>query len=195
MSSDESIKLVAGLGNPGSQYEATRHNVGYWLVDELARKYNGHFKNESKFKGEVAKIHVGGQDVWLIKPSTFMNLSGQSVSALARFYKIQPEQVLVVHDELDLDPGVARLKSGGGHGGHNGLRDVSEKMGKNYWRIRLGIGHPGHKSQVADYVLKKPSQDDRISLERAIDDALGVIELALTGDQERAMHLLHTNKR
>ena len=192
MSSDGSIKLVAGLGNPGSQYAATRHNVGYWLIDELVRKYSAHFKRESKFKGEVAKIYVAGHDVWLLKPDTFMNLSGQSVSALARFYKIQPEEVLVIHDELDLDPGVVRLKSGGGHGGHNGLRDVSEKMGKSYQRIRLGVGHPGNKNQVSDYVLKKPSQDDRISIERAIDDALDVFELIVAGDSQKAMNELHS---
>jgi len=192
VSSDGSIKLVAGLGNPGSQYAATRHNVGYWLIDELVRKYSAHFKRESKFKGEVAKIYVAGHDVWLLKPDTFMNLSGQSVSALARFYKIQPEEVLVIHDELDLDPGVVRLKSGGGHGGHNGLRDVSEKMGKSYQRIRLGVGHPGNKNQVSDYVLKKPSQDDRISIERAIDDALDVFELIVAGDSQKAMNELHS---
>jgi len=192
VSSNESIKLVAGLGNPGSQYESTRHNVGYWFVDELIRKYNAQFKRESKFKGEVAKIYVAGHDIWLLRPDTFMNLSGQSVSALARFYKIQAEEVLVIHDELDLDPGVARLKSGGGHGGHNGLRDVSEKLGKTYQRIRLGVGHPGHKNMVSDYVLKKPSQDDRISIERAIDDALAVFELIVAGESQKAMNELHT---
>lgn len=192
MSSGGSIKLVAGLGNPGSQYAATRHNVGYWFIDELVRKYSAHFKKESKFKGEVAKIYVAGHDVWLLKPDTFMNLSGQSVSALARFYKIQPEEVLVIHDELDLDPGIVKLKSGGGHGGHNGLRDVSEKMGKTYQRIRLGIGHPGNKNQVSDYVLKKPSQDDRISIERAIDEALDVFELIVAGDSQKAMNELHS---
>ncbi len=192
MSSDESIKLVVGLGNPGSQYESTRHNVGYWFVDELIRQYNAQFKRESKFKGEVAKVYVAGHDLYLLKPETFMNLSGQSVSALARFYKIQAEQVLIIHDELDLDPGVARLKSGGGHGGHNGLRDVSEKLGKKYQRIRLGVGHPGHKNMVSDYVLKKPSQDDRISIERAMDDALAVFELIVAGNSQKAMNELHT---
>ena len=192
MSTGESIQLVVGLGNPGSQYTATRHNVGYWLVDELARKYCVTLKRESKFKGEAARIHVCGQDIWLLKPETFMNLSGQSVSALARFYKIPTEQILVIHDDLDLDPGVAKLKSGGGHGGHNGLRDISEKLGKQYQRLRLGIGHPGHRNQVSDYVLKKPSQDDRISIERAIDRVMDVFELIVKGESQKAMNQLHS---
>jgi len=189
----QSIKLIVGLGNPGNEYVDTRHNAGFWFLDELARMYHGTFKNDKKFFGEAVKIQINGNDVWLLKPNTFMNLSGQALQALAQFYKINLESILVVHDELDLDPGVARLKKGGGHGGHNGLRDISTRSGKDFWRLRLGIGHPGDRNKVTAYVLNKPSKDDKISIERAIDNATRVIDDIVAGEMQKAMNTLHSN--
>jgi PTH1 family peptidyl-tRNA hydrolase len=187
------VELIVGLGNPGAEYEDTRHNAGFWFVDTLARQQNVFFKSEKKFHGEVAKFSHAGQDVWLLKPETFMNLSGQAVQALARFYKINVENILVVHDDLDLPPGAARLKQGGGHGGHNGLRDIISKMGGNgFQRLRLGIGHPGDKSRVTGHVLKKSSIEDRIEIENAIDAALKVLPTILDGELQKAMNQLHT---
>lgn len=187
-----SIKLIVGLGNPGNEHVDTRHNAGFWFLDELARMYHGSFKKDKKFFGDTAKVNIKGNDVWLLKPDTYMNHSGKSLQALAQFYKISPENILVVHDELDLEPGTARLKKGGGHGGHNGLRDISTRMGKDFWRLRLGIGHPGDKNKVSGYVLNKPSQDDRISIERAIDNASRVIDDVVAGETQKAMHRLHS---
>ena len=189
----QSINLIVGLGNPGNEYVDTRHNAGFWFLDELAKSYQASFKVDKKFFGEVTRINIKGNDVWLLKPATFMNLSGQSLQALAQFYKIKSDQILVVHDELDLEPLTARLKKGGGHGGHNGLRDISSRMGKDFWRLRLGIGHPGDRNKVTGYVLNKPSKDDRISIERAIDNALGVIDDIVAGDMQKAMNSLHSN--
>ncbi len=189
----QSIKLIVGLGNPGNEYVDTRHNVGFWFLDELAKMYHGHFKKDKKFHGDTARVNIHANEVWLLKPDTFMNLSGQSLQALAQFYKIKLENILVVHDELDLEVGIARLKKGGGHGGHNGLRDISTRMGKDFWRLRLGIGHPGDKSKVSGYVLNKPSKDERISIERAIDNATRVIDDVVAGETQKAMHRLHSN--
>ena len=170
------VKLIAGLGNPGPEYEDTPHNAGFWFVDEVARHYHAVFKSEKKFHGEVAKFTLGGQDVWLLKPDTYMNLSGQAVQALANFFKIGKENILVAHDDLDLPPGTARLKQGGGHGGHNGLRDIISKMGGNgFQRLRIGIGHPGDKNRVTSHVLKKAAKDDRIAIDNGIDAALRVL--------------------
>ncbi len=189
------VSLIVGLGNPGSEYEKTRHNAGFWFLDELARQKNISFKPEKKFHGEVARYKHNGEDVWLLKPTTFMNLSGQAVQALANFYKINLDEILVVHDELDLSVDTARLKKGGGHGGHNGLRDIAEKMGgNNYLRLRLGIGHPGDKSKVTNHVLKKASTDDQISIERNIERALNVLPLVIEGEVQKAMNELHTDK-
>lgn len=187
-----SIELIAGLGNPGSKYEQTRHNAGFWLVDEIARLKGAHFRPESKFSGEVCKVVLEGRDVWLLKPDTFMNRSGQAVQKLASFYKIPAENILVAHDELDLEPGTARLKTGGGHGGHNGLRDIIAHLGKEFHRLRIGIGHPGDRSQVVDYVLHRASQDEQISIDNSIDDALRVLPLLAEGSWEKAVHRLHT---
>ena len=188
------VQLIVGLGNPGNEYEQTRHNAGFWFVDAIARQYYASFKSEKKFHGDVARISVNGQEVWLLKPDTFMNRSGQAIQALANFYKIKLENILVAHDELDLDPGVARLKKDGGHGGHNGLRDTIEKMGgKNFFRLRLGIGHPGDKNKVSGYVLKKASSDDHIDIERAIDQALKVLPEVVDGDLQKAMNELHSS--
>ena len=187
------VALIVGLGNPGTEYEATRHNAGFWFVDELARISGGTFKADSKFHGEVAKITLQGEAVWLLKPTTYMNRSGQAVSALAKYYKIAPEQILVAHDELDFDPGVVKLKREGGHGGHNGLRDIISALGnkKNFWRLRIGIGHPGNAKDVSDYVLVRPSKSDREAIERAIDDAVRALPAMIEGDPEKAMRELH----
>ncbi|RUM91602.1 MAG: aminoacyl-tRNA hydrolase [Thiomicrospira sp.] len=188
-----SVKLIVGLGNPGGQYEQTRHNAGFWFVEEVARQFNVQFRPETKFLGEAARVQSNGLDVWLLKPMTFMNRSGQSIQAIAKFYKIAPEEILVVHDELDLDPGVARLKSSGGHGGHNGLRDTIAALGtKDFKRLRLGIGHPGDRNQVVDYVLKAPSKTDRALIDDAIYDATRVLSDLLNDDMARAMNELHT---
>jgi PTH1 family peptidyl-tRNA hydrolase len=187
-----SVQLIVGLGNPGAQYEQTRHNAGFWFVEEVARQYGAVFRPESKFSGEVARIQVGGRDCWLLKPSTFMNRSGQAIQAIANFYKINPQSILVAHDELDLPVGVAKLKVGGGHGGHNGLRDTIAKVGAEFARLRLGIDHPGHRDQVVDYVLKAPSKIDRQKLDDAIYDASRVVPDLLQGDFAKAMQKLHT---
>jgi len=186
------IDLIVGLGNPGADYEQTRHNAGFWFVDEIARLKGAHFRPEPKFSGEVCKINLEGRDVWLLKPDTFMNRSGQAVQKLASFYKIPVDQILVAHDELDLEPGTARLKTAGGHGGHNGLRDIIAQLGKDFQRLRIGIGHPGHRDQVSDYVLHRASQDDQIAIDNSIDDALRVLPLLAEGHWEKALHRLHT---
>ena len=186
------IELIVGLGNPGSQYEQTRHNAGFWFVDEIARLKGAQFRPESKFSGELCKVVLEGRDIWLLKPDTFMNRSGLAVHKLASFYKIPVEHILVAHDELDLPPGTARLKSAGGHGGHNGLRDMIAQMGKDFHRLRIGIGHPGHRDRVADYVLHRASKDEQISIENSIDDALRVLPLLAEGSWEKAVHRLHS---
>lgn len=186
------IRLIAGLGNPGSQYDKTRHNAGFWFVDELARRYSGQFAAEKRFSGDVCKLQVGSNVVWLIKPMTFMNRSGLAVRQLADFYRIPVEQILVAHDELDIPAGDVRLKQAGGHGGHNGLRDLHAHLGADYWRLRLGVGHPGDRNKVVDYVLSRPSQDDEIVILRAIDTAADQIGLILQGEMQKAMQALHT---
>lgn len=187
-----SVQLIVGLGNPGDKYEQTRHNAGFWFVDEIARQYGVEFRPETKFLGHAARVQSNGLDFWLLKPTTFMNRSGQSIQALAKFYKIPVESILVVHDELDLPPGVAKLKVGGGHGGHNGLRDTIAAMGKEFMRLRLGVGHPGHKDMVVDYVLKSPSKTDRQLIDDASYEATRVISDLVKGDLAKAMQDLHT---
>ncbi len=192
MSSDtNNIQLIAGLGNPGNEYEKTRHNAGFWFIDQLVSQYNLTLKNESKFLGEVAKFNSPSGNIWLLKPTTFMNRSGQSIARLAQFYKIQPEQILIVHDDLDLPPGSVKLKQGGGHGGHNGLRDSIAQLGKNFYRLRLGIGHPGNKEQVVGFVLGKTPQSEKKLIESAVDKSIDSIELILQGDMQKAMNQLH----
>jgi PTH1 family peptidyl-tRNA hydrolase len=189
------VQLIVGLGNPGPKYEQTRHNVGFAFVDELARTKGATFRAESKFHGDVCKLSLGGSDLWLLKPTTFMNLSGKAVAALARFYKLDPESVLVVHDELDIPPGELRLKQGGGHGGHNGLRDIIAQLGsREFYRLRVGIGHPGSSREVTNYVLGKASGDERQLIEQAIDDALRELPLILEGEWQKAMNHLHSRK-
>jgi len=188
------VDLIVGLGNPGSEYEHTRHNAGFWFVEALARKHKAVFRYEKKFHGDIARVYADGHDVWLLKPDTYMNESGKAVQALAQFYKIQLAHILVVHDELDLEPGISRLKSAGGHGGHNGLRDIISKMGGNgFIRLRLGIGHPGDKKKVTGHVLKKTSVDDKIEIDRAIDRSIDVFPQIASGDLAKAMNQLHTD--
>jgi len=186
-----SIQLIAGLGNPGPKYEATRHNVGFWFVDQLARSKGASFRNESKFQGDVCSLSIEGHSVWLLKPQTFMNRSGQAVQALAQFYKIPVENILVVHDELDIPPGALRLKQGGGHGGHNGLRDIIAHLGKEFMRLRVGIGHPGNSRDVTNYVLGRAGADEQSDIERALEDAMHYLPLILQGETQKAMNHLH----
>ena len=189
------IKLFVGLGNPGTGYEATRHNAGFWWVDALARDWKLSLQPERSYHGLVARATIGGNSVWLLEPQTFMNLSGKSVAALARFFKIAPEEILVVHDELDVVPGQAKLKFGGSHAGHNGLRDIHAQLGTgDYWRLRLGIGHPGVKSEVVDWVLKKPLQEQREAIEDAIVRTLHAVPALVAGEMEKATMQIHTSK-
>lgn len=187
------LKVIVGLGNPGSKYTETRHNAGFWFIEELAREYSASFRQEKKFHGEVAKISLAGEDIWLLKPETFMNRSGLAVQSLMSFYRISADQLLVAHDEIDLPPGTAKLKTGGGHGGHNGLRDIINQLGtKDFHRLRIGVGHPGSKDQVVDYVLHNASRDDRILIDRDIDDAVQVMPDLAAGAFEQAMQKLHS---
>jgi len=189
----DAIRLIVGLGNPGREYETTRHNVGFRWVDELARLQNLSFKNETKFHGLAARGQLHGREMLLLKPQTFMNVSGRAVGALAQFYKIAPAEILVVHDDLDLPPGVARLKLGGGHGGHNGLKDIIAHLGtRDFWRLRLGIGHPGERAEVVNFVLNAPRKEERDLIEQAVQRALEISDLIIAGKQEAAMLKLHS---
>ena len=189
------IKLFVGLGNPGPEYESTRHNAGFWWLDEVARELKAPLVMDKSYYGLVARTSVNGQTVWLLEPQTFMNLCGKSVAALARFFKIQPQEILVAHDELDIVPGEAKLKLGGSHAGHNGLRDIHAQLGTdNYWRLRLGVGHPGIKSEVIHWVLKKPSLDHRIAIDQSIDRAVKALPFFLSGDMDKATMLIHASK-
>lgn len=189
------IKLFVGLGNPGPEYEATRHNAGFWWIDALSRELKAPLGLDKNYFGQVARTTVNGQTVWLLKPLTFMNLSGKSVAALARFFKIAPEEILVAHDELDIVPGQAKLKFGGSHAGHNGLRDIHAQLGSgDYWRLRIGVGHPGVKTEVINWVLKKPSQEHREGIEESIERALKAVPELLRGEMEKATMLIHTSQ-
>lgn len=188
-----SIKLIVGLGNPTAEYEHTRHNAGFWLLDELAWQWKVALREEKKFHGEVARASHQGRDVWLLKPYTYMNLSGKSVAALAQFYKILPNEILVVHDELDIPCGKIRFKLGGGNGGHNGLKDIQAKLGTaDFYRLRLGIGHPGDKTLVAGYVLTKPSPSDRDAIDASIRQSLTSLPDILDNQFEQAVRVLHS---
>ena len=188
----EGIRCIVGLGNPGPKYQPTRHNAGYWLVDELARRHRLRFRSETRFQGEIARLTLEGQGCWLLKPTTFMNHSGRSVAALANYYRIPPQQILLAHDDLDLPPGTVRLKKGGGHGGHNGLRDTIAALGsREFYRLRIGIDHPGHRDQVVDFVLSRPSQEEEQKIRNAIDRAADQLPLLLLGEYDRIMNSLH----
>ena len=187
------IRLIVGLGNPGREYDSTRHNSGFWWVDQLACNANLTFRSEARFHGLAVRGQLQAQEVWLLKPQTFMNLSGRAVGALAQFHKIAPEEILVVHDELDLQPGIARLKLGGGHGGHNGLKDIIANLGtKDFWRLRLGIGRPVDRAEVVNYVLNNPRREERELIEEAIQQSLLVAPLLIEGKVEAAMLKLHS---
>ena len=187
------IRLIVGLGNPGADYVDTRHNAGFWLIDLLASDRGASFRFDKRYNADLGKLSAHGRDVHLQKPLAYMNRSGQSVAALARYFKIEPGQILVMHDELDLPPGTNRIKQGGGHGGHNGLRDVISHLGsREFFRVRIGIGHPGDSSQVTNYVLRKPSAADLDAIEAANRDTLAVMPLVLEGRIDKAMQALHT---
>ena len=189
----DGLRLIVGLGNPGPEHARTRHNAGFRFIDALADDAGGRFGLESKLFGETAKVEFAGRSLWLLKPATFMNLSGKSITAALRYWKIEPEETLVAHDELDLPAGVARLKFDGGHGGQNGLRDTMRLLGHGkFHRLRIGIGHPGHKDKVTPWVLGRPGKDDEASILRAIDDALDALPIAVAGNFMDAMTRLHT---
>ena len=194
MQANANIKLIVGLGNPGAEYEMTRHNVGFWFADQISSRHSGNFTKETRFNAELSRVFINSKDVRILKPLTFMNKSGQSVGEVCRYFKIEPEEVLVVHDELDLPPGVAKLKKGGGHGGHNGLRDIIAHLSsKNFLRLRIGIGHPGHSSKVTGHVLSAPGKAENAHIERSLDHSIDAFEELLQSDLQKAMHKLHTN--
>jgi peptidyl-tRNA hydrolase, PTH1 family len=187
------IQLIVGLGNPGPEYENTRHNVGAWLVDALAKQHELTLRAETKFRGSVAKFSSAGASCWLLRPSTYMNESGQSVLSFAHFYKILPQSILVVHDELDFDAGIIRIKDGGGHGGHNGLRDIKQHLKTgDFLRLRIGIGHPGDKDRVSPYVLSKPSRADHGAILQSIDEGLAAVPDLIDGEIQKAFRFLHS---
>lgn len=187
------FKLLVGLGNPGAEYEDTRHNAGFWWLDRVAMQLKARFAPERAYFGDLARVNHAGQTLWLLKPQTYMNVSGKSVAALARFFKIEPEAILVAHDELDLAPGDIKLKQGGGHAGHNGLKDIHAQLGSsNYWRLRIGVGHPGERSEVISWVLKKPSPEHQKAIAEALDRAGGALPQLLDGDMAAATRRIHT---
>ena len=190
------IKLIVGLDNPGDKYTDTRHNAGEWLIERLARRFNVSLNPENKFFGKTVRTLLNGKEVRLLVPTTFMNLSGKAVGALASFYRIKPEEILVIHDELDLPAGTAKLKQGGGHGGHNGLKDIVAQLGNNnnFYRLRIGIGHPGHRDLVAGYVLNKPSPADRNALEKVLDEATDCVEMIFKDGMVKATNRLNSFK-
>ena len=191
--SDIPVRVVVGLGNPGPRYDRTRHNAGFWFVDELARLHGGSFRSERKFNGQLARISIAGEDVVLLKPETFMNRSGEALGPLLRFFKIDPAAMLVAHDEIDLPPGGLKLKQDGGHGGHNGLRDTIRVLGtRAFGRLRIGVGHPGHKDDVVPYVLRVAPAAEQAEIDRALEHAAAAVPLLVQGDWARAYQRLHT---
>lgn len=190
------IRLLVGLANPGQEYAKTRHNAGAWVVEELARVHNVSLKEESKFFGLTGRIQANGHDLRLLIPTTYMNLSGKALAALAKFYQIKPEEILVAHDELDLPPGIAKFKKGGGHGGHNGLKDIISKMANNkdFYRLRIGIGHPGHKDKVAGFVLNRAPQKEQENIDDAVDESVRCLDLLLKDGLNKAQNRLHSFK-
>jgi len=186
------LQIIVGLGNPGREYETTRHNAGFWLVEELARRHGGNFRLEPRFHAELARTRIGGHELWLVKPQDFMNNSGRVTAAVTGFYKLPPADMLVAYDELDLQPGDVRLKSGGGHGGHNGLRDLIAHLGAEFWRLRLGIGHPGARELVTPYLLGRTSSAERAPLEEAVRAAADIVPMIIEQGAEKAMQKLHT---
>jgi peptidyl-tRNA hydrolase, PTH1 family len=186
------VKLIVGLGNPGRDYESSRHNAGFWVVEELARRHGGAFRAEPKFNAELARTRIGGHELWLIKPQDYMNNSGRVTAAVATFYKIEPAQLLVVHDELDLPIAEVRLKEGGGSGGHNGLKDLISHLGDGFWRLRLGVGHPGNREQVTPWLLSRSSAAEREALEPGVRAAADIVPLVIEQGAAAAMQKLHS---
>jgi peptidyl-tRNA hydrolase, PTH1 family len=186
------LRIIVGLGNPGPEHQVTRHNAGFWFVDLLAQRHGGDFRDYRKYSGETARITVAGQELQLLKPTTYMNRSGLSIRQLSDFYKVPPEQILVAHDELDLPVGTVRLKHGGGHGGHNGLRDTITHIGENFWRLRIGIGHPGNKAEVLDYVLNRAPRIEEEMILDSVNFAADCLPILLEQGAERAMTKLHS---
>jgi peptidyl-tRNA hydrolase, PTH1 family len=186
------VKLIVGLGNPGRDYESSRHNAGFWVVEELARRHGGAFRAEPKFNAELARTRIGGQELWLVKPQDYMNNSGRVTAAVATFYKIEPAQLLVVHDELDLPIAEVRLKEGGGSGGHNGLKDLIAHLGDGFWRLRLGVGHPGNREQVTPWLLSRSSAAEREALEPGVRAAADTVPLVIEQGAAAAMQKLHS---
>ena len=189
------LKLIVGLGNPGAEYARTRHNAGFWLVDEVARRFGGTFRHEGKHQGELARVRIGGEEIWLLKPMTFMNRSGGPVSSVLNFYKCGARDMLVAHDEIDLPSGTIRLKDAGGHGGHNGLRDIIAAQGDAFWRLRIGVGHPGTKNEVVDFVLTHAGKDEQRAIDETILDGADAIEEMLRNGAQIAMNKLHASAR
>ncbi len=188
------LNIIVGLGNPEDKYERTLHNAGFWFVDTVARKYGGQFRYEKKFDAECCRVNIQGEEVWLVKPQSYMNLSGGPVRGVMDYYRLKPGGLLVAHDEIDLPPGTVRLKKGGGHGGHNGIRDVIKHCGADFMRLRLGVGHPGEKTRVTGYVLKRGSADVERALENNIDDAIAVLPLLMDDGLNAATKALHTKE-
>src|SRR5688572_30377194 len=186
------LKLIVGLGNPGAEYARTRHNAGFWLVDELARRHGGTFRSEGKHQAELTRVRIGGEEVWLMKPMSFMNRSGGPVSSVLGFYKMTPAQMLVAHDEIDLPSGTVRLKEAGGHGGHNGLRDLIAALGNGFWRLRIGVSHPGTKNEVVDFVLTRAGADEQRVIDETIVMGADAIEQMLRAGAQIAMNKLHS---
>jgi len=186
------LSIIAGLGNPEDKYERTLHNAGFWFVDAVARKYGGDFRYEKKFDAECCKVSISGSDIWLVKPQSYMNLSGGPVRAALDYYRLNARHLLVAHDEIDLPPGTVRLKQGGGHGGHNGIRDVMQHCGKEFMRLRIGVGHPGEKDKVTGYVLKRPAMSIASAVQQNVDEALDVTPLLIEDGLNAAMKALHT---
>jgi PTH1 family peptidyl-tRNA hydrolase len=186
------LKLIVGLGNPGPDYARTRHNAGFWLVEELARRHGGTFRSEPRHHGDLAKVRIDGTEIWLLKPMSFMNRSGGPVHSVAAFYKVPPDSVLVAYDELDFPPGVIKLKQGGGAAGHNGMRDIMAQLGDQFWRLRIGIGHPGDRAAVLNYVLGRPSAEDTRLIDESIDAGLNALPVLLADGGPKAMNKLHT---
>jgi len=186
------LKLVVGLGNPGAQYARTRHNAGWWFLDALLKQHHGSWRAERAQQLELARVRIENTELWLAKPQDFMNRSGGPIGAVAHFYRIEPAEMLIVHDDIDLPPGVARFKQGGGHGGHNGVRDVIAHLGPDFWRLRLGVGHPGARDLVLDAVLDRPSAEEQRLIEDAMQRALECLPELLRGEGQKAMHRLHT---
>ena len=191
----QNIALVVGLGNPGNEYARTRHNAGFWFVDALAAEYGGHFAAHKKLHGELAEIGIGTARLRLLKPTTFMNLSGQSAAAVLAYYKLPAEQMLVIYDEIDFPPGKVRLKFGGGHAGHNGIRSIIAHVGAGFWRMRIGVGHPGERSEVVNHVLRRASQSDEAAIKANIARGIEIMPTLVSEGPEKAQLQLHTEQK